>query len=360
MSVFKKDDATPNNRVIPPNKRKKNAPYKYLLILGAVSLIAIASVISSVTIHIRYRRQTNRFIEAGLTEPAYSFDAAVKMANAAEASGRKAVLDDIIENFSSGTSTLSYLRNTFPDKIVFADDGRYVFTDINRSLPMHNLNRSAFAKDEAGFMTYSDSAIQTHRGIDVSRYQGNIDWGLVREDGIEFAFLRAGYRAYGTGAIKEDDSFKNNATGALANGLHVGAYFFSQAITKEEAEEEADFMINSLKPFKIDYPVVIDIEEIVNDTYRQQELSQEQLTDIVIAFCDKIKSAGYTPMIYANIKGFTSLVDISRLTAYEKWYAEYNPTPYIPYDISIWQYSEKGRIKGIDGNVDLNISFKTW
>ena len=161
MSVFKKDDATPNNRVIPPNKRKKNAPYKYLLILGAVSLIAIASVISSVTIHIRYKRQTNRFIEAGLTEPAYSFDAAVKMANAAEASGRKAVLDDIIENFSSGTSTLSYLRNTFPDKIVFADDGRYVFTDINRSLPMHNLNRSAFAKDEAGFMTYSDSAIQT-------------------------------------------------------------------------------------------------------------------------------------------------------------------------------------------------------
>lgn len=341
-------------------KRKKPTPYKYLIILGAVSLIAITSTISTVIMHIKYNRQKNTFIEAGLTAPAYSFDAAVKMANAAEAAGRNAVFDDIIDSFSNGTSTLSYLRNTFPDKIIFADSGRYVFTDINYSLPMHNLNRFAFTKDESGFMTYSDPAIQTHRGIDVSKYQGNIDWSRVKSDNIEFAFLRIGYRAYGTGAIKEDESFKNNAANAIQNGLHVGAYFFSQAITVEEAEEEADFAINALKPFQIDYPVVIDIEEIVNDTYRQQDLSQTQLTDIVIAFCEKIKSAGYTPMIYANIKGFTSLVDISRLASYEKWYAEYNPSPYIPYDISIWQYSEKGRVNGIDGDVDLNISFKTW
>ena len=107
-------------------------------------------------------------------------------------------------------------------------------------------------------------------------------------------------------------------------------------------------------------PVVIDVEEIVNDSYRQENLSQGELTDAVIAFCERIKAAGYTPMIYANIKGFASLVDISRLTAYDKWYADYNQTPYIPYDISIWQYSESGKVNGISTNVDLNISFKTW
>ena len=105
---------------------------------------------------------------------------------------------------------------------------------------------------------------------------------------------------------------------------------------------------------------MIDVEEIVNDSYRQENLSQGELTDAVIAFCERIKAAGYTPMIYANIKGLASLVDISRLTAYDKWYADYNQTPYIPYDISIWQYSESGKVNGISTNVDLNISFKTW
>lgn len=360
MTDLKNEPARVNNRMALPDKRKKFTPYKYLIILCIISLIAIISTGTSVFMFIKYRRQRHTFIETGLTEPAYSFDAAVKMANAAEAEGRRAVLDNIIDSFSNGTSTLSYLRNTFPDKIVFADNGRYVFTDINRSLPVHSLNRTAFGLDDSGFITYSDPVIQTHRGIDVSRYQGNIDWSLVKENGIEFAFIRIGYRAYGTGAIKEDEFFKTNTANAIQNGLHVGAYFFSQAITVDEAIEEADFAINALKPFNIDYPVVIDIEEIVNDTYRQQDLTQEQLTDIVIAFCSRIKAAGYTPMIYANIKGFISLVDISRLSEYEKWYAEYNLTPYIPYDISIWQYSEKGKVNGIDGDVDLNISFKTW
>lgn len=343
-----------------PSRRQRSAPYKYVLILAAVSLIAIISTVFAITNRIKYKNQQKTFIETGITDPAYSFDAAVKMANAAKASGRKAVLDDIQNSFESGTSTTAYLRSIFPDKIVYADDGRYFFADINKSLPMHNLKISAFSKDDRGFMTYSDAAIQTHRGIDVSKYQGTIDWSLVKNDGIEFAFIRLGYRAYGTGIIKEDESFKENAAGAISNDLHVGAYFFTQAITTDEAIEEAEFVINTLKPFKVDYPIVIDVEEIANDTYRQQDLSQDELTEIVITFCEKIKSAGYTPMIYANIKGFTSLVDISRLTAYDKWYAEYASVPYMPYEMSIWQYSDKGQVNGIDAAVDLNISFKTW
>lgn len=341
-------------------KRQKASPYRYLLILAVVTIIAVISIIAAVSANIKYRRQQKAYVEAGISNPAYSMDVANKMAQAAEAQGRQAVLDNMRENFSNGTSTISYLKKTFTDKIVFADDSRYVFVDINKSLPMHNLNLSAFSKDDRGFMNYSDAAIQTHRGIDVSKYQGDIDWSQVKTDGIEYAFLRVGYRSYGTGIIKEDEAFKTNAAGAIQNGLNVGAYFFSQAITTAEAEEEADFVINTLKPFKINYPVVIDVEEIVNDSYRQENLSQGELTDAVIAFCERIKAAGYTPMIYANIKGFASLVDISRLTAYDKWYADYNQTPYIPYDISIWQYSESGKVNGISTNVDLNISFKTW
>ena len=347
-------------RVRQPKRRKKGPSYKYLLLLGAVSLIAVISTVLAVSNRIKYKNQQKTFIEAGVTAPAYSFDAAVKMANAAEAGGRQAVLDDMQLSFENGTSTTAFLRSRFPDKIVYADDGHYVFADINRSLPMHNLKLSAFSKDDSGFMTYGDAAIQTHRGIDVSKYQGNIDWSLVKNDGIEFAFLRLGYRSYGTGIIKEDESFKDNAAGAIQNGLHVGAYFFSQAVTTDEAAEEAEFVINTLKPFKVDYPIVIDVEEIANDTYRQQDLSQAELTEIVITFCEKIKAAGYTPMVYANIKGFTSLVDISRLTGYDKWYADYGSVPYMPYEMSIWQYTDKGRVSGIDANVDLNISFKTW
>ena len=129
---------------------------------------------------------------------------------------------------------------------------------------------------------------------------------------------------------------------------------------KEEAKEEAEYVLNMIKPYQISGPVAIDVEEIFDDTYRQMHLSASQLTDVIITFCDRIKEAGYTPMIYSNLSSFIGNIELDRLENYEKWLAYYSDEPYFPYEMSMWQYTDSGSIDGITGNVDLNISFKEW
>ncbi|MBD5451382.1 MAG: Lyzozyme M1 (1,4-beta-N-acetylmuramidase), partial [Lachnospiraceae bacterium] len=134
----------------------------------------------------------------------------------------------------------------------------------------------------------------------------------------------------------------------------------TQAITVEEAAEEADYVLQNIASYDVSYPVVFDVEMITNDDGRANNLSQTERTDIAIAFCDKIRAAGYTPMIYGNVKCFTKLLDMTRLNDYEKWYAFYDDYMYMPYDVGIWQYTEKGSVPGINANVDLNISYKEY
>ncbi len=342
------------------NNRMRRIIRRYCVLVAISTVVAVVSLIFGISAQVRLVRQRRQAVAAGLDNPSYSLEVADAMAEAAYDKGREDLQQDMIDSFGQGISTTSYLRRLFPDKVVYYDTNHYEFKDIDYTLPLHGLNTSLFALDESGVVTYSDFTIKTSRGIDVSRYQGVIDWGLVKEDGVEFAMIRSGYRSYGTGVIKEDDTFVQNVTGALQNGLHVGVYFFSQAVNVDEAVEEAQFVADQLSAFKVDYPVVIDVEEIANDTYRQQELTPTELTDVVIAFCDKISEFGYTPMIYANMKYFMSRLEVERLVPYEKWYAEYSAYPYYPYDIGMWQYSETGTVNGIDGKVDLNICFKSW
>ena len=157
-----------------------------------------------------------------------------------------------------------------------------------------------------------------------------------------------------------DETAIQNIEGALGAGIKVGVYFFSQAITIEEAVEEAEFVIDKIKAYDITYPVIYDTEEIVNDNSRAEGLSKEERTEIAIAFLERVKKAGYTPVIYANLRWFTMYLDIPKLEAYDKWYAYYDKELYFPYRISMWQYTESGQVAGIEGSVDLNISFKDW
>ena len=119
-------------------------------------------------------------------------------------------------------------------------------------------------------------------------------------------------------------------------------------------------MLENITGYDVSYPVVFDVEMIVNDDGRANGLSQKDRTDITIAFCDRIKAAGFTPMIYGNVKCFTKLLDMTRLNDYEKWYAFYDDYMYMPYEVSCWQYTEKGKVNGIKEEVDMNISYKTW
>lgn len=256
---------------------------------------------------------------------------------------------------------LKMLRQFFTENLIYYDGENYVFAPVLDNVKKHNLKAENFCQNKAGEIEYVENGtVISHKGIDVSKYQGNIDWEKVRADGVEYAFVRLGLRGYGSGKLVMDEYYDKNMRGALAAGVETGVYFFTQAITVEEAVEEANYVIENMADYGVTYPVVLDVEMIVGDDGRANDLSQELRTDICIAFCDAIKAAGYTPMIYGNIRCFTQMLDMPRLEAYEKWYAFYDDYMYMPYEVSVWQYTENGSVDGIKGNVDLNISYKTW
>ena len=212
--------------------------------------------------------------------------------------------------------------------------------------------------EENGYKYYEDDNHErSNLGIDVSKYQGDIDWRLVKESGIEFVIIRLGFRGYGSGELVIDEYFHQNVVGALKVGIDVGVYFFSQAINQEEAYEEAEFVYNNIKDYNITYPVIFDTEEIKNDEARTDGLDINELTDITITFCERIKELDFDIMIYANSKWLTTSLDLTRLEDYDIWYADYQEEPLYPYQFEMWQYSEEGIVPGIEGYVDLNIKF---
>ena len=248
----------------------------------------------------------------------------------------------------------------------------YVFQDVEGnsyeaallgSVPKCTYDFSYLETDEeTGYKSFHDekSGVMARHGIDVSEFQGEeIDWKLVKESGIEFVIIRLGYRAYGeTGALVMDAMYEQNIQGALDAGLDVGVYFFSQAISGAEAAEEAEFVLDKLKPYNISGPVIYDTEEIKWDTARTDGNTRKEFTNFCKVFCDTVSQAGYDPMIYSNMKWMAFTLDMEELTEYDFWYADYHDIPQCPYDYKIWQYSETGAVPGINANVDLNLWFQ--
>ncbi|MBQ8296825.1 MAG: glycoside hydrolase family 25 protein [Ruminococcus sp.] len=247
-------------------------------------------------------------------------------------------------------------------KKILLSDSTYgeIFLPVYEDVPACSLNMDSLITRN-GYSFYKENGeITSIPGIDVSVYQGDIDWQQVKAAGIEFAMIRVGYRTYGGGEIKFDDNFAKNLEGANAAGIKTGVYFFSQAVTVEEAVEEADAVIDAIAPYDITYPVVYDWELIYDDKARTDDMPVDVLTDCCIAFCERVESVGYTPMIYQNKKTTLFKLDLPRLQEYDFWLAEYNPEPTYYYDYQMWQYTQSGRIPGISGDVDLNISFKDY
>ncbi|MBO6299202.1 MAG: glycoside hydrolase family 25 protein [Lachnospiraceae bacterium] len=228
-------------------------------------------------------------------------------------------------------------------------------TEILEAIPKHEYHRDSFLKD-GELLSYQDDKYTSRVGIDVSKYQSGIDWDQVKAQGIDFVFIRIGFRGYGeAGTINADPGFEEHIAGAQAAGLDVGVYFFSQAVNEEEAVEEAEFVIEQLKDHELQLPVVYDPETIIGKTARTDNVTGEQFTANTIAFCKKISECGYEPMVYCNMKWEAFELDLSRMTDIPIWYADYESYPQTPYHFEIWQYSEKGQIDGIKGEVDLNL-----
>lgn len=199
-------------------------------------------------------------------------------------------------------------------------------------------------------------------GIDVSKYQGVIDWSKVKTSGVKFAMIRGAYRGYTEGNISEDPQFLNNIKGAYENGIKVGVYFYSSAINEAEAIEEANYILNLINKYGvgnyITYPITIDIEDF--EGTRNYNLTVQERTNIVKAFCNTIRNAGYKPMVYSYTYFLENKLDMNQLTNYDTWIADYYGNTWYKRPFTIWQYTDKGVINGIQGNVDLNYSYKKY
>lgn len=272
---------------------------------------------------------------------------------------RERFLEELKEQVTNGNGTVLMLRHFFPNQIVFADAGQYYFMDINDALQKHPyVNDNLVVTENNEYQYYENEQLVTHKGIDVSSYQGAINWQEVAADGVEYAIIRLGIRGYGSeGRLVRDEYFTRNIEGAMAAGVDIGVYFFTQALTPEEAREEADFVIEALSPYNLQCTVVLDVEDVNASSARTNVLTMEQWTDNCIAFFDRIEEAGYRPMIYGNLKTFMLMLDLTRIEQYPKWFAAYTPYFYYPYAFDIWQYTDTARVAGITGNVDMNISF---
>lgn len=230
---------------------------------------------------------------------------------------------------------------------------------ISANVPRHDYDLERFYLDDDGYMRYSsDTVPKTRIGLDISNFQGEIDWEtLGKEREIDFIMMRVGYRGYSEGGLMLDDAFGANAQAAEEQRIDIGVYFFSQAVSYEEGVEEAEFVISNIKERKITYPVVIDTEKMEVDGARANDITNEERTDAIVGFCETIKEAGYTPMIYANRNWYAQNLDMDRLGEYQLWLAQYANVPDFPYRFTGWQYTSEGTVPGISGVVDLNLWF---
>lgn len=239
-----------------------------------------------------------------------------------------------------------------------------IYVNGNAVVVHNDLQRNCFTEEdfqrENGRMTCLTAPFRT--GVDVSSHQGAVDWKAVAGDGITFAMLRCGYRGYVTGDVNPDERFGKNAEEAAAAGLDVGAYFFSQAVSPEEAREEAEFVLNMVKGYDLTLPIVYDWEVISTQSSeegaRTDSLSVEEATASALAFCQTIREAGYEAMVYCNNETGYFSYDIRQIQQAELpvWFAAYHAEyPNYYYQVDWWQYTDQGTVSGIKGDADLNI-----
>ena len=260
-----------------------------------------------------------------------------------------------LEETPNGIDSLEQPQET--NYLLFLDAyGESHQMEVNPNVKKHDYYMSSFYRF-GEYESYEGDDRYTYRlGIDVSHHNGDIDFNAVKESGIDFVFLRIGYRGYGEeGTLNEDKMFREYIDKAHEAGLDVGCYFYSQAINTDEAQEEAALVLKILKDYKLELPVVFDPENVLDDVARTDNVTGEQFTENTITFCELIRDAGFEPMVYSNLMWEAFQFDMEKICRYPVWYADYEPAPQTPYDFTCWQYSNTGKVPGVDGEVDLDI-----
>lgn len=263
------------------------------------------------------------------------------------------------DNLASGTGVTMALRQSFKNYLIIYSGNSYSFYPVNYDMKMHNRKKENLRVLPSGEWQYIEKGRKVSRkGIDVSSHQGEISWADVKEDGVEFAIIRAVYRGYESGKLVVDTCFNDNAKGANEQGIETGAYLFSQAINEAELDEEIELLLETIRPYDIKGPVVMDIEPADGGAGRADSLSASERTALAKHFTEKIKAAGYRPMLYYNYETALLLLNTDELEESDKWYASYTSDFYYPYYYSYWQYTSSGKVKGINGDVDMDICFE--
>ena len=258
----------------------------------------------------------------------------------------------------SGLTDTEEAASAVPQSLTYIDAwGEWHTNPIDTTCRMHDYKWDGLVNDGQN-ISFEDDTYMIRKGIDISYHQGVVDFQKVKDAGYEFVIVRVAYRGYGTtGSLNEDKMFREYIEKAQAVGLDVGVYIFSQAISEAEALEEANLVLELIKDYDLQLPVVYDPEFIRDDEARTDHISGEQFTANAIAFCEKIKEAGYEPMIYSNMIWEGEVFTMSRLQDYRFWYADYELVPQTPYAFDFWQYSGSGFVDGISGETDLDIQF---
>lgn len=332
-----------------------------------------------------------------------------KIADKRASSSSNKKIDDDLDSMNSSKHKEKDEMDDGKHIKVIGSDGQPAWYEILDDVKKNNLSFDNNLVYDNGLLRYTSSDVKSLAGIDISNYQGTIDFSKVKSAGIDFVMIRVGTRGYESGQINIDNKFVEYASNATSAGLSIGAYFSSQAITDVEAIEEANYAVAAANNYNIKYPIVIDFTQVTNDKCRTDKLTSSERTDIIKKFCDTVKSYGKTPAIRASRDFLISKLDLEKLDGYDIWLKdeavlpEYIKMQYIedndsdddntnasssssssssssksssssseldneyeyigtdyPYDFAIWQYSENGTINGIDGKVNLDIAFVNY
>lgn len=244
--------------------------------------------------------------------------------------------------------------------LVEAADGKggTIWVPKYEELAVSDFQSSQFAAD-GNYINYTGSEYTALRGIDVSEHQGEIDWQSVKNDGVQFAMIRVGYRGYKQGALATDAYFKKNMEGALNAGIRVGVYFFSQAVNADEGKQEAESLLEQIKGYDVTLPVFFDWERVANvGETRVDSAGGTAITEACLAFCQTVKAAGYETGVYFYRSLGYYEYELDKLAGLLFWVGAPGQSPDFYYQHTIWQYSAAGTVSGISKATDLDLYFE--
>lgn len=363
----KKTDAPKRKQRLQKKKRSpRNGSIGLIVLLFLLTITTLASVGLCFYILKTTAQKEIEEVEESVSEPVITYtqdelDAMVSQAyEEGEAAGELEIKNDIIQRTSTTNPGLwEMLRQIFPEYVVYAAGEAFTYVPVNTSYELNNIDPDKLVLCESGEIRYCDGGTTLSKmGIDVSEYQGDIDWEQVAGAGVDFAIIRLGYRGYGSGKLVDDKRFEDNLKGATENGIETGVYFFTQAISEAEIDEEVALIMDDISGYNVTGPIVIDIERIEDNSARGNQLTQAERTELVLHFCDKVREYGHRPMIYGNLYSLFYMLDIDQIHDEDIWFAFYFDYLYYPYRTAIWQYSDSMHIPGISGNVDIDIMFE--